>query len=87
MLGERVCFEAKSLGERVSVATKVSELLRGVPWGKTVWVLLARAEAKIEPAANIKRGGQAFNSWFFGRKGWARGGGCGRREGRGSVWA
>ncbi len=59
------------------MATKLSELLRGVPGGKTVGVLLARAEAKIEPAANIKRGGQAFNSWFFGRKGWS----CGEGEG------
>ena len=67
MLRERVCFETESLGERVSVATKMAELFRSVPGGKTVGVFLMRAEAKIKPAANIKRGGQAFNFRLFGR--------------------
>ena len=66
-----MCFEAKGLGERVSMATKVSDLFRGVPGGETVGVLLVRAEAEIEMAAHIKRGSQAFDFWFFGRRGWA----------------
>ena len=84
MLRKWMWFETKSLGDRVSMATKMAELFRSVPGGKAVGVFLMRAKAKIEPAANIKRSGQAFNFRLFGRWGRSRSGG-GRGRGGGEA--